>query len=175
MSEHPDAAHLVAMILDWDLTYAEIEKICSQFLGLQGETLEFVLGRSQDSWQHRVEDLVGWADRQGLLAELAGGVMYYGSVKRSARQWMLSNGSPMPNPDGSSQIGAQAWLEIKLDIAQIKTDIAQIRRDQTDMSSRVGMIESNPQRPSPMIDLLIVALLAIAMIGMFGFNLLVLR
>ena len=49
-----------------------------------------MLGASRDSWQHRITDLVAWADRQGRLSELASGVLYFGSAKRAVREWILA-------------------------------------------------------------------------------------
>jgi hypothetical protein len=104
-----DAEHLSALILQADFTPTDLENICRQALGLEGERLEAVLGQSRDSWQYRIADLVNWSDRQGLLSELTGGVLYFGSQKRAVREWLL-HGEAMPN-DGQGNSNIERRVE----------------------------------------------------------------
>lgn len=135
-----DTQRLTELVLICDFTYAEIEQLCGGYLDLRGDRLENVLGSGVGAWQHRLADLVAWADRQGLLNELYRGVLHYGGGKRAVQEFILDNGSAMTMQQQSP--GGDYTL------LRIETKIDAIASDQQELKHRVLTLEqrlaSNP-------------------------------
>jgi hypothetical protein len=167
-----DPDRLTELILNCDFTYAELENICGGFLGLSGEPLENVLGNGVGSWQHRIIDLVAWADRQGSLSELTQGVLHYGGNKRAVREWIV-NGEKMTQANvQNDQSNALFRLEIKVDRVLERQDT--IIAEHGDLKHRVASVETIThalqQHQSPTIDRIMVTMLALSMLAMLAFN-----
>ena len=175
MSLNPN--RLTALMQACDFTYAELETIAGEFLGLTGEAAQDVM--RDISMQRKIADLVGWADRQGQLDNLTTGVLGYGRSKRAIREWVLSEDM---TATGASQPPADTYnlfrLESKVDRILERQDL--IIAEQGDLRHRVATVESVAQglhmrQQAPTIDRVMVAMLAVAMLAMLAFNLLVTR
>jgi hypothetical protein len=165
-----DQESLKELMLRCDFTWAELLRICSEFLGLNEEQAADVM--SDRSMERRIGDLVEWSDRQGLLSELTTAVLGYGRSKRAVREWVLMSGSGTMQNTQSEQPYTLLRLESKVDrIIERQDDII---AEQSDIRRRITswetMAQSLQYHQSPTIDRVMVALLAVAMLGMLAFN-----
>lgn len=167
-----DPERLKELMLGCDFTWAELEAICSQFLGLNAEqTADVMRDRSMD---RRIGDLVDWADRQGLLDDLTTGVLGYGRSKRAVREWVLSGAM-----QSTQNEHPYALLRLETKVDRVLERQESIMTEQADLKRRMSSVETMAQalhaRQSPTIDRVMVAMLAVAMLGMLAFNMMVLR
>ena len=113
-----DLDNLTDLMLACDFTYAELEAIASQFLGLTPDAAHDVM--AAPTMQHKVADLVAWSDRQGQLDNLTAGVLGYGRGKRAVREWILS---PDMGDLPSQYASLEKWLE------RVETRLVYVERE----------------------------------------------
>jgi hypothetical protein len=128
-----DTQRLADLIVTCDFTYAEIEQLCGGYLDLRAERLENVLGNGRGAWQHRLADLVHWADRQGLLGDLYRGVLHYGGGKRAVQEFILDSSGPA--------MTMQQQTPGDYTLLRIETKIDAISSDQQELKHRVLTLE----------------------------------
>lgn len=165
-----DPQRLIELMLAADFTWTELRTLAWDHLE---RNLDAEL--NQGGIEERIVDLVAWADRQGMIKELTAGVLKAGASKRGLQTALLSEA--MQNNAAQGESYTLLRLETKVDRVLERQE--SIIAEQADLKRRMGTVETMAQtlhmRQSPTIDRVMVALLAVAMLGMLAFNVVAIR
>ena len=104
-----DLDNLTELMLACDFTYADLQRIAEEYLGLSRQAADSTM--PEGGMERRTADLVRWADRQGQVGELVKGVLIEGHGKRAVREWILNHNADMGDLP-SQYTSLEKWLEL---------------------------------------------------------------